>query len=401
MDDLNTCKIAKKNIKNRKGRAYGIIMLTAVLSFALFVSSFLMASLQNGLESLEGRMGADLIIVPEGYDAKITDAILRGEPNTFFLDESVMEEIFKLDGVEKVSPQFFLATLTAGCCSFPIQIIGIDMDRDFTVAPWLESEIKAPLGDREIVVGSNVRGDYHEQVKFFNQAFTIKGRLGKTGTGFDNSVFMTIDDAKKLAKEYERVLENPEASVEGKISSVMIKLKPGVAAETVRDEVLETFRGQGVYPILTKSFMSEVASGIRALTPYILILMILLWVLSFLVLVLLAVVSMKERRREIAMFKIIGATEKQIRRIFLMENLFLGLYGALPGTFVGIVISMLFGTWMAQTTKLPFLIPKWQELFLIAAFALAIGLFSSPLSALGSLRKMEKTDAALLLRENE
>lgn len=401
MDDLNTCKIAKKNIKNRKGRAYGIILLTAVLSFALFVSSFLMASLQNGLESLEGRMGADLIIVPEGYDAKITDAILRGEPNTFFLDESVMEEISKLDGVEKVSPQFFLATLTAGCCSFPIQIIGIDMDRDFTVAPWLESEIKAPLGDREIVVGANVRGDYHEQVKFFNQAFTIKGRLGKTGTGFDNSVFMTIDDAKKLAKEYERVLENPEASVEGKISSVMVKLKPGVAAETVRDEVLETFRGQGVYPILTKSFMSEVASGIRALTPYILILMILLWVLSFLVLVLLAVVSMKERRREIAMFKIIGATEKQICRIFLMENLFLGLYGALPGTFVGIVISMLFGTWMAQTTKLPFLIPKWQELFLIAVFALVIGLFSSPLSALGSLRKMEKTDAALLLRENE
>lgn len=401
MDNLTISKIAKKNIKNRKGRAFGIILLTALLSFTLFVSSFLMASLQNGLQSLEGRMGADLIIVPEGYDAKITDAILRGEPNTFFLDESVMEKISELPGVEKVSPQFFLATLTAGCCSFPIQIIGIDMDRDFTVAPWLESEIKAPLGDREIVVGSNVRGDYHEQVKFFNQAFTIKGRLGKTGTGFDNSVFMTIDDAKKLAKEYERVLENPEASVEGKISSVMVKLKPGVTAETVRDEVLETFRGQGVYPILTKSFMSEVASGIRALTPYILILMILLWVLSFLVLVLLAVVSMKERRREIAMFKIIGATEKQIRRIFLMENLFLGLYGALPGTFVGVAISMLFGTWMAQTTKLPFLIPKWQELFLIAVFALAIGLFSSPLSALGSLRKMEKTDAALLLRENE
>ena len=181
----------------------------------------------------------------------------------------------------------------------------------------------------------------------------------------------------------------------------MVKLKPGATAEMVRDEVLKTFQGQGVYPILTKNFMSEVASGIRALTPYILILMILLWVLSFLVLVLLAVVSTKERRREIAMFKIIGATEKQIRRIFLMENLFLGLYGALPGTVVGIAVSMLFGTWMAQTTKLPFLIPKWQELFLIAVFALVIGLFSSPLSALGSLRKMEKTDAALLLRENE
>ena len=156
-------------------------MLTAVLSFALFVSSFLMASLQNGLKSLEGRMGADLIIVPEGYDAKITDAILRGEPNTFFLDESVMEEISKLDGVEKVSPQFFLATLTAGCCSFPIQIIGIDMAKDFTVAPWLESEINAPLGDREIVVGSNVRGDYHEQVKFFNKPLPLREDSGRPG----------------------------------------------------------------------------------------------------------------------------------------------------------------------------------------------------------------------------
>lgn len=401
MDDLNIFKIAKKNIQNRKGRAYGIILLTALLSFALFVSSFLMASLGNGLRSLEGRMGADLIIVPEGYDAKITDAILRGEPNTFFLDESVMEAIEKMDGVEKVSPQFFLATLTAGCCSFPIQIIGIDMDRDFTVLPWLESEINMPLGDHEIVVGASVRGDYHEHVKFFNQDFTIKGRLGKTGAGFDSSVFMTIGDAKKLAKEYERILENPEASVDSKISSVMVKLKNGVAPEAFKDQVNRRFNGQGVYPILTKNFMSEVGNGLRALIPHILILMGLLWILSFLVLVLLAAVSMKERRREIAMLRIIGANEKHVRRIFLTENILLGIHGALPGTTFGVIVSLLFGRWMAQTTKLPFLVPKWQELLIMAILALVIGVCSSPLSAMGSLRKMGKIDAALLLRENE
>lgn len=198
---LDSKQIAFKNIQNKSVRSASLIILTAILTLVLFLSSFLILSLRNGMRSLANRMGADIIVVPEGYDSKIRGAILRGEPNTFFLDKSVVEKIRAIDGVEIASPQLFIATLSAGCCSFPIQVIGFDSDTDFVVKPWLETQAKLPLEKGEILVGNNIVGDMHKHVKFFNQEFIIRGRLAKTGMGFDNTVFVNFDEARRLANQ--------------------------------------------------------------------------------------------------------------------------------------------------------------------------------------------------------
>ena len=198
---LTTKKIAILNINNKSGRSVSLVILTAVLALVLFLSSFLIYSLKNGMNSLADRMGADIIVVPEGYDTKVEGAILRGEPNTFFMDKSIVKKIEGIDGVQEVTPQLFLATLSAGCCSFPIQIIGFDAETDFVVTPWLQEQMKLPLENGEVVVGNNVVGDVNSHVKFFDQEFKIKGRLQKTGMGFDNTVFLNFDEARRLAKE--------------------------------------------------------------------------------------------------------------------------------------------------------------------------------------------------------
>ena len=134
MNSLGTFGLAKRNIKNKPARSYGMMVLTGVLCFILFFGSFMIYSLKRGISSLSDRMGADIIVVPEGYDSKVTGAILRGEPNSFFFDRAVEDRVKAVEGVEKTAPQLFLATLSASCCSFPIQIIGIDFNSDFTVA---------------------------------------------------------------------------------------------------------------------------------------------------------------------------------------------------------------------------------------------------------------------------
>ena len=178
---LNSREIAKKNIENKPVRNYSLMALTGFLCFVLFLSTFLIYSVKNGLYSLSNRMGADIIVVPEGYDSKISGAILRGEPNSFFFERSIFERLQKIEGIEKATPQQYLATLSAGCCSYPIQVIGFDSDTDFLVKPWLEQQVKLPLKQQEVVVGHDVVGDIHSNVKFFNQEFKIKGRLAKTG----------------------------------------------------------------------------------------------------------------------------------------------------------------------------------------------------------------------------
>ncbi len=238
MDRLDTLGLAKKNIKNKASRAYPMILLTTILCFVIFLSSFLIISLKNGISSLANRMGADIIVVPEGYDSKITGAILRGEPNSFFFDKSVAERVSKIEGVEKVSPQLYLATLSAGCCSFPIQIIGVDLKDDFIVGAWLTSRIDNKLADNEVIAGYNIQGNHNSEVKFFNQGFKIKAKLDKTGMGFDESVFMSMEQTRKLAKEYEIPVEEIDATLHPEVASLYEVLTVPAVILTLGDKEL-------------------------------------------------------------------------------------------------------------------------------------------------------------------
>lgn len=378
-----------------------MMILTGILCFILFMSSFLIISLKSGMISLSKRMGADIIVVPEGYDSNITGAILRGEPNTFFFDKSVAERIKVTEGVESASSQLFLATLSAGCCSFPIQIIGVDFKDDFIVVPWLEKQIKLPLEEGEIVVGNNIVGDYQNKVKFFNEPYSIKGKLAKTGMGFDNSVFMSLEATRKLAKEYEKILQTPVSNSDDLISSVMVKVETGKDVKEVYQALREEFKGEGVYPLLSKNMMNEVSNNMKSLLAYIYALIGLIWVLAFFVLTLVYSISIKERKREFATLRIIGATRKKLLSICFWEIFLISSIGALGGTVFSFIVSLLFGRAFSETFKMPFLSPDIFILLLILCFTLIIGSLIGPAAAAISLHKMQKKEMGLMLREND
>ena len=398
---LNSKEIAFKNIQNKSVRSASLIILTAILTLVLFLSSFLILSLRNGMHSLANRMGADIIVVPEGYDSKIRGAILRGEPNTFFLDKSVVEKIRKIDGVEIATPQLFIATLSAGCCSFPIQVIGFDSDTDFVVKPWLATQAKLPLEKGEVLVGHNIVGDMHEHVKFFNQEFIIRGRLAKTGMGFDNTVFVNFEEARRLVKEYEKVLKLEDKDHENMISCVMIKVDNSVDPVEIQNNIRNEFAGQGVYPLLSQSMMNEVSTSTQDMIKYVYILIALVWLLVFLVLTLVYSITIKERKREFATLRILGASKKHLRRIILSEIFTINISGAACGSVLGLIISILFGTWFSQSFKMPFLAPNVLTLAIIFIAVFAIGTIMGPLSSLKKKKKMNAEELGLLLRQND
>lgn len=398
---LTTKKIAILNINNKSGRSVSLVILTAVLALVLFLSSFLIYSLKNGMNSLADRMGADIIVVPEGYDTKVEGAILRGEPNTFFMDKSIVKKIEGIDGVQEVTPQLFLATLSAGCCSFPIQIIGFDAETDFVVTPWLQEQMKLPLEKGEVVVGNNVVGDVNSHVKFFDQEFKIKGRLQKTGMGFDNTVFLNFDEARRLAKEYEKILEIEDKYDDNMISSVMLKIKKAVEPTDVQNAIRRECLKDGVFPLLSKSMMNEVSNSALEMINYVYILIALVWILTFIVLSLVYSITIKERKRELATMRILGATKKILSNIILYEVLIINFIGAISGATLGFVISILFGRWFSQSFKMPFLAPNFVVLAVIFLAVLVIATLMGPISTLSSIKKMNKDELGLLLRQND
>ena len=119
-DKLGTLQIALKNIRNKPFRSFGLIFLTMIMSYILLVGSFVLYSFSNGTKSLSDRLGADIIIVPEGYNAKIESVLLNGEPSSFYLPEGAYEKLKKYSEIEKMTPQLYIATLKASCCSYSI-----------------------------------------------------------------------------------------------------------------------------------------------------------------------------------------------------------------------------------------------------------------------------------------
>ena len=61
------------------------------------------------------------------------------------MDESVLDKIVNTKGVAKVSPQTFLMTMEASCCDQSVEIIGVDMDSDFTITPWMKQFLSAEI----------------------------------------------------------------------------------------------------------------------------------------------------------------------------------------------------------------------------------------------------------------
>lgn len=401
MKKLNIYNLAKKNIENKRARSYTLIFLIAILTFILFMSSFIITSLKNGMNSLSDRVGADIIVVPEGYDSKITGAILRGEPNTFFFGKDVLYKVKKVKGVEKASGQVYLATLSAGCCSFPIQVIGVDFDDDFIIKPWLEKQIKKPLGKSEIVVGANIRGTMRSTVKFFNQEFEIKGRLAKTGMGFDNSVFMTIEETNRLAKEYEKIINHPISKDKEVISSVMVKINKNEDPKEVAKAIKNEFKNEKVYPLLPQNMMTEISDSAKNMVLYSYVLIALIWVLAFFVLTLVNTLSVKERKREFATIRILGATKKKLRNIVLAESLIINGTGAIIGGVFSFVISIAFNNAFSTMFKMPFLRLNFVLMILMLLITIILGTLLGPISSIFAISNMNKAELLLMQRDND
>ena len=185
------------------------------------------------------------------------------------------------------------------------------------------------------------------------------------------------------------------------ISCVMIKVDNSVDPVEVQNNIRNEFAGQGVYPLLSQSMMNEVSTSTQDMIKYVYILIALVWLLVFLVLTLVYSITIKERKREFATLRILGASKKHLRGIILWEIFTINISGAACGSVLGLIISILFGTWFSQSFKMPFLAPNALTLAIIFIAVFAIGTIMGPLSSLISIKKMNAEELGLLLRQND
>ncbi len=401
MTKIDIKYLATENIRKKPLRSLALIILVALFALTTLTGSLISLSLSRGVASLSDRLGADIMVIPEDREETIDSILLKGSPSEFYLPKDAIIKIKTVDGINKITPQTYIATLSASCCSYPVQVIGIDPNSDFLISPWLSTVLDRPLKRGECIVGHHVAGEPGQQIKFFEQPYHIVGRLEQTGMGFDAAVFINDETAQAMAIDSQRIKKHPLVDNGNLVSSIMIKLKPGYKTEDVSREINKRFAAEGMVALYGKAFVNDISSNLQIITRIVKIAIAIIWILSIIVLAMVFSMILRERKKEMATLRILGAKKSQLNYLILRESTQISLIGASVGTILGYIFLFFYGVQIANKISIPFLLPNLMTLLLWGIACFASALLIAPLSSLYALNKFAKWDIYQQFRENE
>ncbi len=399
MQPLSTFRLALANLAQKPFRTFSLSLIVAIFTFMLYAGAMVSANLNAGIQSLSARMGADLLVVPQGEGKKIESVLLRANPSTFYLDAGMLDVVRKVPGVAQASGQLFISSLDAQCCTVKVQLIGIDQESDFVVAPWLRTQVERPLVGNEVIVGDYIFGQIGSKIKFYDQEFTIVGRLEPTGMGFDSSVFMTMDAARRIAR-----IASPEKAdeIDRSYSAVLVRVKPGVDPISISDGMLDQLGlGANVNFVFASNMMSDTSAKLQRITGDLYGAAAGFWCVAAIVMFIVFFFAFNERQKEFATLRALGAPKSKVISLVLTESTMMSLIGSVFGIGFGALVVTLFADTIADMIDLPYLTPSAAMVATTVLLSFAAGIVTCPIASLQTVWRIGKRDIYTSLREGE
>lgn len=389
-------KLAIKNTFRRKGQSILTIIITTltILTFVLVFSVFLV--MQKGVELTGSRLGADVMVLPDKAKSDAYETLFTGDPINVYMNSDILNKISKVDGVEKISPQFFTQTLEEGCCSYgeAIRLVGYDKETDFMIKPWFNNKNINELKDDEVIIGSNVEAFLGFKVAILGEPFKVVGNLYPTGSGIDDTIYMNISVARKLAGGIDELKPMwGNKSPDNLISTIFIKAKQGVSPETIVKNIKDM--NLGVEAVSTSETIGSIKSQIGVISKVIFGLWIALLLVASLGLFGRFNSLAKERKKEIGLLRAIGIQKYQVVKLILTEAWIMAGIGGVLGSILGSIFVIPLLNILRKSLTLPSTVWSIETALICTALgvlmALLLGLIASIYPALkaGSLEPKE------------
>ena len=359
-----------RGLRHRRWQAAALAVSLA-LSVALLVATVVLAEgVKSGLETSAQRLGADLVLIPRAVQVRQPEALLfGGETVPAYMPASLEAQARQTEGVQAVTAQFFLQTLEKSCCDLdsPKQLIGYDAPTDWVVTSWTKEGAPA-IKDDEIVVGAGISAVQTQELAVLGRFFKIRSVLPETGTALDNSLFISLAEARNLANGSPEMqnLWQENGPPSALISALLIRLKPEADVWEVRQALSELGPVQVLAAGESKKrveqaagVMTEILGGVAALVAVAALGQLFLRFYSFI----------RERRTEWALYIALGASAKRVAVMVLAEAAVLSLAAAVAGVTGGALL----GFWLLETLlvaqSVPVVLPSGLWLLQIAVWA--------------------------------
>ena len=353
-------------------------------------------SLQSGLE----RLGADILVVPEGAEVKIESALLMGRPVDAWMPRTNLQTVATIPGVESVSPQIYLKSMfDAPCCAVSEMFMVVyDPETDFTVTPWLEKNLGRPLNVGEVIGGIYVFApDDDGYIELYGYNTKLMGNLQATGTGIDQTLFMTYDTAVEMSRSsVTTAMMSLNINADG-ISAILVKVSDGVEPHKIALDILQNT--SGMVPIESPDLFGMFRDQINGLLWGFFAITLVVWAVTIVLIGIVFSMAANERRREMAVLRAIGATKNYILLSLLAEASLLALSGAAAGIGVSAACLYLLKDMIAGSLKMPFLFPSISSLASLFGAGVVLALITVALSALIPALRLSRQELAVAMRE--
>jgi putative ABC transport system permease protein len=382
--------LALQNLGRRKARSLLLIASVAIGSAVVFTGATLMQSIDRSMSVGFTRMGADMMVVPEGALTNITAALLVVEPTELVLDADALAKA-NLASVGRYAAQKIVRVEHSGIGSHheSVDLIGFDPARDFTIQPWLVEKINRGLQPGDVILGAERDAPLGSQLLIFGKPHTVYGRLGRTGVGtHERGVFMPFATLEALATVIHGPMGGggaapPAALAPGKVTGFLVELAPGATALQARFAILSALSGAKV--VAGDTTLSGIRQGLAALLDGILALMALMFVSTALMVSVLFSAIVTERKGELGLLKAIGARRGQVIGMMVTEAVLATGVGGLVGVALGVLMLRLFErslVYYLEKLGVPFV---WLDTPRTIAFAVSAIVLAFVIGALGVL----------------
>lgn len=325
--------LALKFLTNRPGRSLVVIMFVLLAVVAAIWSTALTRTIETDLRSsLVGmeKMGADIVVIRRGSSQRYTQV---GNVELLQMAQGIRET----KDVVGVSTQLRLFTYEN--CPWSEQpktyIYAIDPKSDFTVSDWLPTGASAPLGHNEVYVGNKLTlPGSQKTVNLAGMDLKVAERLKETGTTLDDTLFVTFSTARILAQNYQNLKESIPGLEANYVPVFMVALSEGANALDAATNILKVVPGVSTFESYEffRAGREQLTGLMRSLDKIFLI----VWLGALFGIAMVFLISLNERRREIGVLRVLGASRSFALRALMLEGLMLAILGALPGVPIGL-----------------------------------------------------------------
>ncbi len=382
--------IALNNIRHRKLRAwltiFGIVIGVAAIIALISLSLGLQASIEEQFESF----GSDRILISaKGFQGPGT--IAQG------LSDKDVETVEKVAGIE-IATQVVFRTAEVKVhnqARFP-PIIGIPSEKSldyFESTTPLEFGRNFNRGEKNsVLIGSNVaNGLFNREIRVNNNIeingnnFRVVGIFEETGNrDNDNWIVIPLESFREAI------------NIGDNVDIISAKVKPGINIELTQERIeraLERDRNDENFEVQTPTQILEQINEILGVMQFVLVGIAAISLLVGGVGITNSMyTSILERTKDIGIMKAIGAQNKDILFIFLIESGLMGLVGGIFGVIIGTLLSYGISQYATQSGfKLIFSINPGLVMFGLL-FAFCIGMISGMIPA-RQASKLKPVDA--------